>query len=1267
MPDTSVRYLITADPEPAVKAAEKVNNAFSGIGTAAQSSMAGVQRAFDTGIAAVAAYAVSVRKEFGGATSTIAAHARQLVELGGASAAARESYSLLVSAAARGADAFTNHGKALDTLTNSYRAARLIISPTLFTATTVAAGIAAEEILRYTYNRGKQIEADTLFAAKADISIRQTQNLAAASLLAGKNYEFFGSKLADLSASLGKSAGQNALEQLGIFRGGKEAPDLLIQIATAFERIKDPSEKARLSMALFEKTYAEVLPELNRALGENVRSAEKWGAVLGPERSANIGQFKSNVDEMIRSLGLIGSKFSVIGSSISNFFEDKVASAANRAVDSLKGAYERTKTFIFGEPPPDVAREAESRKVLRQGVRATELRDVARNAIELDRQSRSGIEDQLADARSRQATAAKALESPDLSSEETIRQANRFNDARHQAGVLGAKIAALDLADQRASDAADAARAVSRSQNEAVRSSAESLLTAQSKDFGPLGQAFLEAQRESLRDSSRVDKDGNLQRFPLTPETARNIQQTLAANLLEIQKKQLAEQQKGIEEAFHLSVEYDSQLLQKRLQNDDLLLNRQIENGVRLKEFDVDQAGFDRDSQLRALDTIDAQTLAQKKNLESRKADIEVAYQKQVLQTRLELADDAAERELADEQRRLENLGLSRQEIGTRLAPLIDQQNQSRNTLGLTSQAAIAAARDNANNRIDQITREGNLNEFNSIKSSATSLIDTLFTRTRDFGKAVGDFFRHAVLAPLEEIAASQVAKLIFGAINPGQSVSFASGGGGTAKFGRFGGILGSLGLGTQPVFSSPGSSVIAAPPPAGDVSFGTGAAGISLPGFPAANLAASLPGLLALNFGGYTSGGEDIGAGRNTSGLPTLPSGLIDRTGTPQNGPVSLGVSPLAGAAGLSYGTPRTGGVSGSLVGAVKGGIGSNIASFFGFGANSVYGSGIYGSGITGALGTLATSPAAAAVGSALLLNGIQRRPGAVSTIESAGGGALTGAFLGAKSGDPVSGALIGGGGGLLLGGVRSRGIAGALESTAGGALAGAGIGTLLLPGLGTLAGAAIGAAAGLGASLIGDLIPTDRQSVKDQVKSLYRLTINNSIADQIISVAKSSFGGSFSVAIRSKQILDLLSLYAQSTGQNFLFKNSPTPAYITEQGGILGQQYTNIGGKPYSFGGSIGVQDGIQTSIIPTYVAGSQTIRTNGQTYAGLPSFGAPSGVISLDANATTALLQGQAAQYVAGNPTDVASSVAAAQQSSFDRRTSAARLLSPGLLVG
>jgi tape measure domain-containing protein len=224
--------------------------------------------------------------------------------------------------------------------------------------------------------------------------------------------------------------------------------------------------------------------------------------------------------------------------------------------------------------------------------------------------------------------------------------------------------------------------------------------------------------------------------------------------------------------------------------------------------------------------------------------------------------------------------------------------------------------------------------------------------------------------------------------------------------------------------------------------------------------------------------------------------------------------------------------------------------------------------------------------------------------------------------------GAMLAGGGILVADGLRRGGLMGTLETAAGGALIGAKFGGPI--------GAAIGAAAGLAAGLIRNMFKSANEKVREKIKSIYGVDITSKdILGQVVSIAKQSYGGNLDVAIRSKDVQDLVELYAMSTGQSASgLAARMQPVTLSTSGGVTGILANYVNGKPVSMGG--------------TQAPGPTVIQ------------------VTLDGESSAAFLQGQTVQAIESNPRAVAAATDAAQQSNFNRQQSAVNQFSPGLLL-
>jgi hypothetical protein len=193
---------------------------------------------------------------------------------------------------------------------------------------------------------------------------------------------------------------------------------------------------------------------------------------------------------------------------------------------------------------------------------------------------------------------------------------------------------------------------------------------------------------------------------------------------------------------------------------------------------------------------------------------------------------------------------------------------------------------------------------------------------------------------------------------------------------------------------------------------------------------------------------------------------------------------------------------------------------------------------------------------------------------------------------------------------------------------------------------GAAIGAAIGFGAGMARLFIKGAQEKVRSKIKSAYGVDISDKgILQQIVAMAKQSFGGNLDLAIRGTQIRDLVMDYAMMTGQKT--SGIPTPPRAISM--------VQSGGSLYESAGY--VNGAAQSSI-----SGLSTF----DRIAGGTMSGGATTVIKLDGPATTALLRGEAVQAIADNPLAVQNASMAATKSSAGRRQMIALQMSPGLLT-
>lgn len=710
------------------------------------------------------------------------------------------------------------------------------------------------------------------------------------------------------------------------------------------------------------------------------------------------------------------------------------------------------------------------------------------------------------------------------------------------------------------------------------------------------------------------------------------------------------------------------------LQEEEIRTRQQIQS----HQFDIDGQSIDRQREmaLQSLDGVNAQTLKEKIALEDQKLAIEQAY---------------ADRSLANQIAKIQNeQALAVGEIQKKAAADgIDINSDS-------VQGDIAAARDKYQQQIDaaraatgdresldaqkaqsakeRLQIESNKRVYDSLKHDAEGLFDQLVYHTQTWGDFFKGIFKSAVLTPVKEIFSSQVGALETKALT-GQDVSFGEVGNGQGWFGRLGSIFGRAGLGQPRFGSNQPVHKLEQPNHLGDVSLVSGAVPVVL--MNAGGGQGSPQQQIARSGGGFSFG--SLAAGLGLGGLfagglaatpPFLPSaiapsvggtansyafldGIIDATSVP--GSFLSGANQLVNIAGgtgdlskslFTQALSQSLGSSGTSGG---GGIFSSILHTLGIGGGGNSGGGIF-SKIGGLFGGSGSSGG----------GGILSKIGGLFGLGGSGGGAAGGKFdgFGGLSGlSPAGGGgimgMLGGMGGMLglplmLGGLMKGGTSGGIMGIGGGALTG-----LMVAGpWGAIGGAAIGGARLLAEKL--GWITTDRKHAKDLVKQVYGMDINNATADQIVAIAKQSYGGQIDVAVRSQQVRDLLKLYAQTTGQKSaedkFVQDKIHSASLTEADGKLFQNAVYDNGNAYSYSSPLSVYGGTQTSPLSTYAPN--------QGY-----FGPSTIQLNVNGQSAAALLDGRVATVA--TPQFVSSRALAASSSSIGRNQQTSNTIQPSAI--
>jgi hypothetical protein len=616
-------------------------------------------------------------------------------------------------------------------------------------------------------------------------------------------------------------------------------------------------------------------------------------------------------------------------------------------------------------------------------------------------------------------------------------------------------------------------------------------------------------------------------------------------------KKNSAETLKDIGEDTNRDLAFKSTQFRKNQDFERETLDLRLKTLDEEAAYESTAAQQTRDAQLRSLETVNAQTVSEKIQTEEAKLAIEQQYLQKALAIEFAQIEIQRDRRIDALQASLNAGTISRAEFDQRQSAEVDAAYGSAARATLNTQAAISAASDNASQRSANLIRDRYQRTFDSLKHSAEGLFDALISRSQSLGDALKNILKTTFLTPIKDAVSNQIAARLTSLVY-GTPVSLVNekveGTGPIAGIRR---AFAAIGVGATPRF---GGSKLELPGRIGDMQLvnnavpvmimNSGGGGGSSNGL-GSGLALGLAGLAGL--GAFVSGAAKGATSAVTGSAGSLVSTVIKSTDGAVLGGGSTttldqiasivggpgGTSGFAGPVNLGGSSSGGGGILGSL-----GGFAGGLKSFFGFGDYSVP------------------------------LNG---------------GGASTGAAI-LQSGSLAqkltalgrSNAALLGGGLLAADGLRRGGLAGLGETTGGGALIGFKFGGPL--------GAAIGAGVGALAGTIRLFVKSGAEKVIEKVKSRYGLTIDKGYAQQIYQIAKQNYGGNIDVALGAKEVQDLLSLYAENTGQKFGVANTPRGVSLSQAGGRLTQDATYVNGSAYSFqsNSGLGVTGGIATSLL-------------------------------------------------------------------------------------
>jgi hypothetical protein len=177
------------------------------------------------------------------------------------------------------------HAIALDRLVNIYRVARLAIAPTLLTGATLGAGILAEYAVMRTAAQARQVQSDSLIAARSGRSFQNVSTIGMAGVLSGDGRAQFQSVFG------GKSPGQ------------------ILDLVDQYRDLKDPVDKAAFAVKNFGDNAERAMPLLRDRLKENIDRASELSAVLDSKARISLERFAQEMREPVEGLKSMASWF----------------------------------------------------------------------------------------------------------------------------------------------------------------------------------------------------------------------------------------------------------------------------------------------------------------------------------------------------------------------------------------------------------------------------------------------------------------------------------------------------------------------------------------------------------------------------------------------------------------------------------------------------------------------------------------------------------------------------------------------------------------------------------------------------------------------------------------------------------------------------------------------------------------------------------------------------------------------------------------------
>jgi len=867
--------------------------------------------------------------------------------------------------------AFAAQSENIGSLINTYRAARIILSPTAFTAVTIAGGIAVEVIGRTVAAQARMIDSQALIAAKANLAYEDVERLSFVAERAGTGAQTFVDAYGVLASRLENGSTKSALQELNvdftdILGSSRSAQEVFGELGGAFAAVKDPADKARLSVALFGNELGEkILPNLNARLAENVQRFQDWSLALDPSARKAVTALRNEVQDLEDNFLGVGDATVALARKLK---QELVVGVAEGAA-TFRGLNDQLDRVRNGAPVGGniaVPLNPPSAEALARDFRDAAGPDIRRlvGSGSTNRAVAPTIAPQIQTA----ANLAGAFDKTDAGLTRQLsslqKQHDLYLDAARAGGILAAASGPLVAATNAQIDSIlkeiDARKQLEQRQraNQAAEQAASEVLIRAQLTQKYNGEQLLAQRDEEIRQNGKtakaltdlagaydilIDRELKDRQIKFDKEGSKLLQDST--------DKRAAAEQSVLDVRNRATIETTQKLDQNQQQIDDARLKRQM-----------DGLEATRDAELRSVEAVGNQSVAARVSAEQRKEEITETYLNQVEALESEQIDRRYQREMRSFEVLHQAKLISEQQYQTIVASMQSAADEDHQSAEQSIQAKIDAARQDAVTRSAQIVRDHNQEVFTSLKQEAGGVFDALLTKGQSVWSALGNSFKTAILTAIKDVVTSRIAASLT-QIFTGAKVNL-NGLGGPPSFGATsapaggGGILGSLGG-----------------------LLGIGALGAS-PSFGASGLG-----------GGVFGGSSTLGKPGGTPGFANLPLNLGSGTATTAGG--------LGGSKGL-----------GGL-----GALASLKSLFFNSGGvNLAPGLALGPSGILGTLGGIAASPGAAILGGMTAASTLGR-PGLGNALAGLASSTLTGFAVGSMIG-PI-GALLGAGIGAAVGGI--------------------------------------------------------------------------------------------------------------------------------------------------------------------------------------------------------------------------------------------------------